>query len=293
MRTLRLMRLLALLVGLVLIAGSRQAIGLEVPKLTGHINDLAGMLSPSTVQQLEGSLAAFADQDSTQIVVLTIPSLDGEALENYSLRVAEQWQLGQKDLDNGALLLVAKNDRKIRIEVGYGLEGQLTDLIAGRIIRDIIGPQFRNGNFDQGIIDGVSAIMATVKGEFTASPDPAAGSSNSDPEGMLVMLIFAMLFLGRVFSRHKVLAAGVGGIVAPIIGFISLGAKWLILFALIPIGAVAGLIAALAGGSSIGRHSGRGSGWSSGSFGSSSGSFGGGFSGGGGGFGGGGASGGW
>lgn len=293
MRTLRLARLQVLLISLMLVVGSQQAIGLEVPKLTGHINDQARMLSPSTVQQLEGSLAAFAGQDSTQIVVLTIASLDGEALEDYSLRVVEQWRLGQKGLDNGALLLVAKNDRKIRIEVGYGLEGKLTDLIAGRIIRDVIGPQFRNGNFDQGIIDGVSAIMATVKGEFTAPADQTAGSSGGDPEGMLVMLIFAMLFLGRIFSRHKVLAAGVGGVVAPIIGFITLGAKWLILLALIPVGAIAGLIAAAAGGSAIGRSSGHGSGWSSGGFGSSSGGFGGGFSGGGGGFGGGGASGGW
>ena len=285
----RLLPLLPLLLSLLLGVGLRSAAGLEVPRLTGHVNDQAGILSPATVQQLEASLAAFASQDSTQIVVLTIPSLAGEALEDYSLRVAEQWQIGQKGLDNGALLLIAKNDRKIRIEVGYGLEGKLTDLIAGRIIRDVIGPQFRNGNFDQGIIDGVSAIMATTKGEFTAPVDQTV-SSSGDPEGMLVFLVFGLLIIGRIFSRRKGLAAGVGGVFAPIIGLIALGPKLLILLALIPIGMIAGLLAAVAGGSS---GSGRSGGFSSGGFGSSSGGFGGGFSGGGGSFGGGGASGGW
>lgn len=108
------------------------AAALNVPPLGGRVNDLADMIHPSTEQQLEAALAQLEKSDSTQVVILTIPSLGGEALEEYSMRVAEQWQIGQKEVDNGVLLLVSKNDRKIRIEAGYGLEGKLTDLTAGR-----------------------------------------------------------------------------------------------------------------------------------------------------------------
>ncbi len=119
------------------------AAGIEVPTLKQRVNDHANMLSPATEGQLEGVLAALEKEESTQIAVLTIDSLDGENLEDFSLRVVEKWQLGQEKLDNGALLLVVKNDRKIRIEVGYGLEGVLTDLTAGRIIRNVITPNFK------------------------------------------------------------------------------------------------------------------------------------------------------
>ncbi|MDH3828258.1 MAG: TPM domain-containing protein [Desulfobacterales bacterium] len=104
---------------------------LEVPALRTRVNDHAGMLSAATRQQLEDILSRLEQTDSTQIVVLTIPSLGGEVLEEFSLKVAEKWQIGQKGFDNGAILLIAKNDRKLRIEVGYGLEGSLTDLMAG------------------------------------------------------------------------------------------------------------------------------------------------------------------
>lgn len=269
------------------------AAALDVPPLTGHINDRAGMLSAPTKQQLESSLAAFEAQDSTQIVVLTISSLEGDSLEDYALRVAEQWQIGQKGQDNGALLLVAKNDRKLRIEVGYGLEGKLTDLTAGRIIRDIIGPQFKNGNFDQGIINGVSAIMAVAKGEFTATAS-APPASGGDSQGLLVFLMIGLLFIGKIFGRNKGLAAMAGGVFAPVIGFFALGPKWLIILALIPIGMIFGIIASgFAGAAASGRHSSHGGVWGTGGGSRSSGGFGGGFSGGGGGFGGGGASGGW
>ena len=96
--------------------------------------------------------------------------MQGEPLEDFSLQVAEAWKVGQKDLDNGAILLIAKNERKIRIEVGYGLEGSLTDMLSGRIIRDMIVPAFKAGNFDQGVAGGVAAMMAAVKGEYQAQP---------------------------------------------------------------------------------------------------------------------------
>ncbi|HOI17350.1 MAG TPA: TPM domain-containing protein, partial [Geobacteraceae bacterium] len=143
---------------------------LDVPPLRAHVNDTAGMLSSAAEQKLEQELTAFEKSDSTQIAVLTIPSLEGESLEDYSIKVAEAWKIGQKGKDNGAILLIAKQERKIRIEVGRGLEGKLTDLLSGRIIRGEIAPRFKAGDFDGGVSAGVGAIMAAVKGEYTAAP---------------------------------------------------------------------------------------------------------------------------
>lgn len=283
-------RLLAALCLLLLPATPLMA--LEVPQLTGRVNDYAAILSPATVDQLENSLSRFETEESTQIVVLTIESLAGDSIEDFSLRVAEKWQIGQKGKDNGALLVIAKNDRKMRIEVGYGLEGSLTDLISGRIIRDVITPQFRNGNFDQGVINGTAAMMAAVKGEFTADqPQTSHNTANNDPGGLIVPLLIGLFFVGRIFGRFKWLAATIGGIGAPLFAFFALGAQWLIILALIPIGFVLGLLLASIASATGGRSGGP---WiGGGGFGGSSGGFGGGFSGGGGGFGGGGASGGW
>ena len=139
------------------------AVALDVPKPTGYVTDLAGMLSSSTKQKLDTFLQRFEASDSTQIVVLTIPSLEGESLEEYSIKVAEAWKIGQKDKDNGALLLISRDDHKIRIEVGYGLEGTLTDLLSGRIIANEITPAFRAGDYDQGIVAGVVAIFKISK----------------------------------------------------------------------------------------------------------------------------------
>ena len=121
---------------------------LDVPALQGRVNDYAGMLAPATERHLDAALQDLERSDSTQIVVLTIASLEGDSLEDFSIRVAEQWRIGHKGLDNGAILLIAKADRKLRIEVGYGLEGRLTDLMAGRIIANVIVPYFKNGQID-------------------------------------------------------------------------------------------------------------------------------------------------
>ncbi|MGB5231580.1 MAG: TPM domain-containing protein [Desulfoprunum sp.] len=268
-------------------------LALEVPPLEGRVNDYAAMLAPATVDQLERSLAAFEQEQSTQIVVLTVASLSGDSLEDFSLRVAESWKIGRKGLDNGALLLIARDDRKIRIEVGYGLEGRLTDLAAGRIIRDVITPQFRNGSFDQGVINGVTVMMAAVKGEFSAEQIAAhRGDDQVDFESLLVPFLVGLFFISRIVGRNRMVTASLGGIAAPALGFLAFGARWLMLAALIPIGFVAGLLIAAVAGSAASGRTGRGT-WSGGGFGGSSGGFGGGFSGGGGGFGGGGASGGW
>lgn len=184
-------------------------LALTVPPLTGMVNDYAAMLSPSTVTQLEGSLRSFEAEQSTQIVVLTIDSLAGESLEEFSIQVADAWKIGQKEHDNGAILLIARNDRKIRIEVGYGLEGSLTDLVAGRIIRDTIAPRFKEGDFDQGVIDGVSGMMAAVQGEYSASEKSAKDSGSFINSGVFVYLLIIIIYiLIRTISGRRNLSGG-------------------------------------------------------------------------------------
>ena len=121
------------------------AYALDVPQLKGYVNDYANMISPQAAAQLENELKAFERSDSTQIVILTVPSLEGEVLEEYGIKVAEAWKIGWKGKDNGVISLVAKQDRKMRIEVGSGLEGKLTDLTAGRIVDLVVKPRFKEG----------------------------------------------------------------------------------------------------------------------------------------------------
>lgn len=283
-----------------LLAGVQNLWALEVPQLQGRVNDNANMLNATTERQLEAYLADLERTDSTQIAVLTVTSLEGDAIEDFSIRVAEQWGIGQEENDNGAILIIAKKDRKIRIEVGYGLEGRLTDLMAGRIIRNVIAPQFKMGRFDQGITDGVSAMVGTVKGEYTATettrPSRDRGSRGSSGGVIgLVVLFFLLRVLGRV---NRFAGAAIGGVLAPIAGALFFGAGAVVILALIPIGLAGGFLLGLFGsplsfGHTVG-HSRRGGYWGGGfgGFGGGGGGFGG-FSGGGGGFGGGGASGGW
>jgi len=148
---------------------------LDVPPLKGHVNDYANMLKdPTSAPYLERKLADFEKEESTQVVVLTVPLLQGEPLEEYSMKVAGTWKIGQKKLDNGVIFLVARDDRKMRIEVGYGLEGRLTDLYAGRIIDNEVKPHFKKGEFDLGILMGASGILRAVKGEYPGmAEDPA------------------------------------------------------------------------------------------------------------------------
>ena len=263
---------------------------LEVPALKGRVNDYAGMLSAATRQQLEDILGRLEQTDSSQIVVLTLPSLGGEVLEEFSLKVAEKWKIGQKGFDNGAILLIAQKDRKLRIEVGYGLEGSLTDLMAGRIIRNVIVPQFKAGNFDQGIIDGVQAIIEVVRGEYQAADKSpfAKGQKKKDFSpgfGGLIAFVFFISMLGRL---RRPMGIAAGGILAPIAAglFFNFSPIWILLS--LPIGLLIGFILSFLGSPLVFGHGHRhsGSGWSGGIGG-------GGFGGGGGGFGGGGASGGW
>lgn len=164
-------------------------LALEIPQPTGYVNDRAGILSPGTVGKIETFLRDFERSDSTQLVVLTVPTLEGEALEEYALKVAEAWEIGQEGKDNGALLLIAKAERKIRIEVGYGLEGRLTDLLAGRIVDQEISPRFKAGDFDGGVTAGVAAMAEAVRGEYQGTGRVGKKKERS-PWGTLLLLLF-------------------------------------------------------------------------------------------------------
>ncbi len=170
---------------------------LNIPQPTGYVNDKARIISQTVELKLEQFLRDFEKSDSTQITILTIPTLDGEVLEEYSLKVFENWKIGQKGKDNGALLLVAKAEKKIRIEVGYGLEGRLTDLLAGRIIDNEISPKFKQGDFDGGIVSGVVGMAEAVRGEYTGTGKTGSRKKKSSPFG----LIFLFFFLGPLISR--------------------------------------------------------------------------------------------
>lgn len=273
------------------------ALAIDVPTLEQRVNDFANILSPATEGQLENVLATLEKEESTQIAVLTINSLEGESLEAFTLRVVETWKIGQEKFDNGALLFIAKNDRKIRIEVGYGLEGVLTDLTAGRIIRNVITPNFKNGNFDQGVIDGVSAMIAAVRGEYADQGIGHTDSSNKDEfTGYLIFMFFFIFNIGKIFGRNKVLGGTVGSVALPVLTSLFSGFNWPIFLALIPAGFLVGYLASMLLGrtrSSATKRISRSRRSNSDVFGGGSFGGGGGFRGGGGGFGGGGSSGGW
>ncbi len=169
----------------------------EVPYLSGRIVDQANMIPQDVEERLDTELADFEKQTGSQVAVLTVDSLDGEALEDYSIRVAQTWGLGRKGVDDGVLLLIAKQDRKLRIEVGYGLEDELTDLEAGRIIRNVITPKFKQGDFAGGIEQGVGAILGTLRDEPGAIPDEPPPSANTGPPFKSIWQkgLFAVVFL--------------------------------------------------------------------------------------------------
>lgn len=267
----------------------------EIPALKGRVNDYAGLLSPRGTQEIEALLADLERSDSTQVVVLTVPTLDGEPVEGFAIRVAEAWRIGQKGLDNGAILLIAKQERKIRIEVGRGLEGKLTDLVAGRIIRDRIAPFLKQGDFDAGVTAGVNAISQVVSGEYSTKERPRDirhGKKGFHPSiTLIVFLLVAIVFLGSIARFLGGLAGAVG---LPLLAFLSFSGIGIpLLIGLAVAGFVLGLIVVALFGSGGG-----GGFWWGGPFGGGygggwGGDGGGGFSGGGGDFGGGGASGDW
>lgn len=257
-----------------------------VPPLTGAIVDRTGTLSAPDLQAIDAELKAFAQRKGSQLAVLLVPSTKPESIEQYSIRVAEAWKIGRAKVDDGVILVIAKDDRALRIEVGYGLEGAIPDAIAKRVISENIAPRFRAGDFAGGIRDGTAVLMKLIDGEKL--PEPAFDSPRGDaPDfGDLVAPLFVAVAVGSV------LAALLGRLLGAAIAGIGFGAvAWSIMGGLLAaiLGSVAAFLLVLMnvfGGS--GRFGGGSSGGSWGGGGS-----GGGFSGGGGGFGGGGASGNW
>jgi len=212
------------------------AYGLDVPRLQGYVNDYAGMISPFAKSKIEEELRAFEQSDSTQIVILTIPSLEGENIEEFSIKVAEAWKIGQQQKDNGVLFIVSKQERKIRIEVGRGLEGKLTDLMAGRIIDQVIKLKFQQGDFDRGFITGVSALIEGTRGEFKAEQRPFQRRQRGFPP-FLTLLLFLGVFTLILGSMSRIL----GGITA------AIGLPAFVYLAVLPVGILAILLLALVG----------------------------------------------
>ena len=273
----------------------------SIPALTAPVVDRTGTLSDDQRRQLDERLLAFEKQKGSQIAVLLVPTVRPESIAAYSLRVVEKWKLGRRGVDDGALLLIAKNDREMRIEVGYGLEGALSDAVAKRIIEERITPRFRSGDFYGGIDAGVSAMVGVVAGEplpmppqrqlfpSPSAPPPTAKAVNP-VEGLFdyLPIVFMATVIGGGILRSifgRLIGAGiVGGVVGVVVA---------VLLASLATGAIAGVVAFI-----LTLLNGGGGGRSGGSWGGGGGSWGGGsssggFSGGGGSFGGGGASGKW
>jgi uncharacterized protein len=284
---------LVLCLGVALIATPVWA--LDVPPLTGRIVDLAHALPTDLAATLTRELQEHETKTGNQVAVLILPSLEGEPLEEFSHRVATTWRLGQKGTDNGVLLLIALRDRKVRIEVGYGLEGTLTDLRSGHIIRNEIVPRFRAGDLPGGITAGVHAILNSVEGTYTAPEHPRRELSTHETIIKVAIALVMGIFFGMVLTG---IHPAIGGVAGGALTFWF--SPWLIP-ALVASAATLLLVTVLAPmlGGTTGRRARRGAhdgfwyssgsgGWGGGSFGSDSG-----FSGFGGDFGGGGASGGW
>jgi len=294
------------LLALALVAALPTA-ALEVPTYPERVNDRADMVDAATEARLSERLAALERSTGAQVVVLTVPSLEGEVLEDYSLRVAEQWGLGRADRDDGLLFLVARDDRKMRFEVGYGLEGTIPDVIAARILDGAVRPRFRDGDFGGGIEAGVEAVAGAIEGDPGAVPPQRVADDGNDMMGSQgLVLLFLFITVSFPFLTAGIFSKGCGGwmlfaflsIFWAIFPLAALGLPW----GLVPLGLwvlVGGILRLLFAGSrgdglrqrnpwlvSSGRS---GGGWSS--RGGGGGGFGGGgFSGGGGSFGGGGAS---
>ncbi len=181
---------------------------LEVPpRPQGRVSDYAGLLSPQDRARIEAKLGEIERRTSNQFAVAIFPSLDGESLEDFSIRLAETWKIGQKGRDNGLILLVFVKDRKVRIEVGYGLEGAIPDVVAGRIIRSVLAPRFRQGDFAGGILAAIDALDAASRGEFKALPEGKGRGVPAPVMGLLPFLLFVLVLLG--LARHR--PAQIGG----------------------------------------------------------------------------------
>ena len=254
-----------------------------VPDLSRRVTDLTATLSPDQVAALESRLAAFEAERGSQIAVLLVPTTQPEDIAQFGIRVADQWKVGRAKIDDGVILIVAKDDRKLRLEVGYGLEGPIPDAIAKRVIAETITPYFKAGDYYGGIDAGVTQLMRLIEGEQL--PPPVASSGGGDEDAPFVLLVIGGLVVGWLLSTlmSRPAAGGVAALGSGAVGAMLLGLTPVLLFIAVFV------FVGVAGGF---RH---GGGWTSGGggFGRGGGFGGGSWGGGGGGFGGGGASGSW
>ena len=284
------MRLLfAALLALAVPFGAARA-DVPVPPVKARVTDLTGTLSAQQKSELEARIAAYEARRGSQLAVLMLPSTKPEEIEQYSIRVAEAWKIGRKGVDDGLILVIAKNDRRLRIEVGYGLEGVIPDAMARRVIDERITPRFRDGDFYGGVRDGVDQLIKLAEGEKLAPPAPAAARRDEPPVSMVEFIFITLMFSGIAGIFLKKMFGRFPGSLAIALAAGLLG--WLLFEAIV--GAIAAIVVFLISMSNVGT--GRGgfytsSGWSGGSSGGSS--SGGSWSGGGGSFGGGGSSGSW
>lgn len=264
-----------LLFSLILLLSPFGFSNLEVPELEGRVNDLGNMLSWQNEDDLSALLNSIEDSSGAQIAILTVKSTSPETIEEYSIRVVEEWELGRAEYDDGILILLAKDDRKVRIEVGYGLEGTITDYDSKMIIENLMVPQFKKGDYNQGIHDAVLGIKDLMNGDPLPSPEEVKTTANAEKETSVLASIIAILFMLFFF----LIGAIISSIPFLIIAFV--------IYLIIKGGGKGG------GGGSGYRRSSSSWGSSSSSFSSGSSYSSGGFSGGGGSFGGGGSSGSW
>lgn len=271
---------------------SAEPVSAESVKLIQHVTDLTGTLTAEQIAQLELQLTELEKRKGSQVAVYMVASLGNQSLEDYSLAIAEKNKLGRAKVDDGVLLFIAKDDRKVRIEVGYGLEGAIPDAKSGRIIREYIAPNFRKGDYNQGIVDAVGAISKLIEGEDLPAPLQDERGQQQAPVGLFAIIIgfFVGLFASATRIKSAFLRRTGAGLIAAGLAFVMLTAVSSVFIAAF----VAFLFSSAgpgrfsSGGGGWGSFPGGGSGWGGGSSG------GGGWSGGGGGsFGGGGASGGW
>ena len=291
-------RALGLVAAVALSGFTLPAIGeVPVPPLATRVTDLTGTLTAQQIRTLDSQLRDFERRKGSQVAVLMLPSTQPETIEEYSIRVAEAWKVGRAKVDDGVILVVAKNDRKLRIEVGYGLEGAIPDAVAKRVVSDVIAPHFRTGDFYGGIAAGTDALMRSIEGEPLPVPkwEPEGVAQGTDYGSLLLLLLVLATVGGAILSRLLGRGAGALGTGA-LAGFAAWAVSGILL-----VGAFAAVVVFIlvlftaASGFGRGRYGGWGGGWPGGfgGFGGGGGGFGGGFSGGGGGFGGGGASGSW
>lgn len=271
------MRAPVLLLGLLL--GFEALAAPTFPALTGRVVDEAQLLSPQTEAQLTQELAVHERETTEQVVVVTVPSLQGYPIEDYGYQLGRQWGIGQAKRNNGAILLVAPNERRVRIEVGYGLEGRLTDVYTHDIIQTQILPPFRQGQFELGIVSGARAVLAALKGSYEPSPQALPREGLEVPQAAFALGALGLFMLGLV----RFLAALAIGAAAALLVWAFTQLLWLAIIAGVVVFLL--LLAAPAGRGPRGRGFGYPGGFGGG--------MGGGFSGGGGSFGGGGASGRW